>query len=83
MGKERWVQDWDLSHETFNAGELYEAAIAYYYATGKHSLLDVAIKNADLICSVFREGGLKIAPGHEVIEMALVRLYEATGDENI
>lgn len=81
VGKERWVQDWDLSHETFNAGELYEAAIAYYYATGKRSLLDVAIKNADLICSVFREGGLKIAPGHEVIEMALVRLYEATGDE--
>lgn len=81
VGKERWVQDWDLSHETFNAGELYEAAIAYYYATGKRSLLDVAIKNADLVCSVFREGGLKIAPGHEVIEMALVRLYEATGDE--
>lgn len=43
--------------------------------------MDVAIKNADLVCSVFREGGLKIAPGHEVIEMALVRLYEATGDE--
>lgn len=34
-----------------------------------------------MVCSVFREGGLKIAPGHEVIEMALVRLYEATGDE--
>lgn len=81
VGKERWVQDWDLSHETFNAGELYEAAIAYYYATGKRSLLNVAIKNADLVCSVFREGGLRIAPGHEVIEMALVRLYEATGDE--
>lgn len=81
VGKERWVQDWDLSHETFNAGELYEAAIAYYNATGKRSLLNVAIKNADLICDVFREGGLKIAPGHEVVEMALVRLYEATGDE--
>lgn len=57
VGKERWVQDWDLSHETFNAGELYEAAIAYYYATGKRSLLDVAIKNADLVCSVFGKEG--------------------------
>lgn len=81
VDKERWLKDWDLSHETFNAGELYEAAIAYYYATGKRSLLDVAIKNADLICDTFHENGLKIAPGHQVIEMALVRLYEATGDE--
>lgn len=81
VDKERWLKDWDLSHETFNAGELYEAAIAYYYATGKRSLLDVAIKNADLICDTFHENGLKIAPGHQVIEMALVRLYEATGDK--
>lgn len=80
-GPERWLLDWDLSHETFNMGELYECAVAYYYATGKRKLLDVAIKNADLVCSVFNEDGLCIAPGHEVIEMALVRLYLATGDE--
>lgn len=81
VGVNRWEKDWDLSHETFNAGELYEAAIAYYYATGKRNLLDAAIKNADLICSVFNEDGIIMAPGHAVIEMALVRLYEATGDK--
>lgn len=79
-GTKRWEQDWNLSHETFNAGELYEAAVAYYYATGKDALLNAAIKNADLICSVFNNDGLKMAPGHAVIEMALVRLYEATGN---
>lgn len=78
---EKWEKDWDLSHETFNAGELYEAAIAYYYATGKRQLLDAAIKNADLICEVFNKDGLISSPGHAVIEMALVRLYEATGNE--
>lgn len=77
----RWENDWNLSHETFNAGELYEAAIAYYYATGKRKLLDAAIKNADLICDVFHENGIVMSPGHAVIEMALVRLYEATGNE--
>lgn len=44
VGANRWENDWNLSHETFNAGELYEAAIAYYYATGKRQLLDAAIK---------------------------------------
>lgn len=81
VGEKRWELDWNLSHETFNMGELYEAAVAYYYATGKRQLLDVAIKNADLVCDTFHEDGLIIAPGHQVIEMALVRLYEATGNE--
>lgn len=81
VGSNRWENDWDLSHETFNMGELYEAAIAYYYATGKRTLLDVAIKNADLVCEVFNENGIIMSPGHAVIEMALVRLYEATGDK--
>ena len=80
-GKERWVGDWRYSHETFNAGELYEAAVAYYDATGKRKMLDAALKNADLICNVFNWDGIVMAPGHAVIEMALVRLYEATGDE--
>lgn len=81
VGANRWENDWNLSHETFNAGELYEAAIAHYYATGKRQLLDAAIKNADLICDVFHENGIVMSPGHAVIEMALVRLYEATGNE--
>ncbi len=81
VGQERWVNDWNLSHETFNAGELYEMAIAYWQATGKRTLLDAAVKNADLVCNVFHKDGLIMSPGHAVIEMALVRLYEATGDE--
>lgn len=80
-GEERWETDWNLSHETFNAGELYEAAVAYYDATGKRKMLDAAIKNADLVCKDFNEDGIIMAPGHAVIEMALVRLYETTGDK--
>lgn len=80
VGTQRWVNDWNLSHETFNAGELYEAAVAYYAATGKDKLLRAAVKNADLVCKVYNDNGLKLAPGHAVIEMALARMYETTGD---
>lgn len=79
-GGQQWMMDWNLSHETFNIGELIEAAVAYHDATGKDKLLKVAIKGADLICKRFNENGIKMAPGHAVIEMALVRLYEKTGD---
>lgn len=81
VGKERWEMDWKDSHETFNAGELYEAAVAYYDATGKRKMLDAAIKNAELVCKDFNEDGIIMAPSHAVIEMALVRLYEATGEK--
>jgi len=77
---EKWKMDWNLSHETFNVAELIEAAIAYYQATGKRKLLDCAIKAADNMLSVFNEDGIKMAPGHAVVEMALVRLYELTGE---
>lgn len=80
MGGEKWKNDWNLSHETFDMGELIEAGVAYYQATGKDKLLNAAIRSADLICEVFNENGIKEAPGHAVIEMALVRLYEVTGD---
>lgn len=68
-------------HELYNSGHLFEAAVAHYQATGKRSLLDVAVKNADLICSVFGPGGNTGVPGHEEIELALVRLYSVTGSE--
>ena len=55
-GKERWEKERELSHELYNAGHLYEAAAAHYYATGKKSLLNIALKNADLVCSVFGPG---------------------------
>jgi DUF1680 family protein len=61
---------------------MYEAAVAHYQATGKKTLLNVAIRNADLICKVFgpKEGQIRNVPGHEEIELALVKLYRTTGD---
>lgn len=62
---------------------MYEAAVAHYRATGKRTLLDVAIKNADLVCQVFGpgEGQIHRPSGHPIAEMALVKLYKVTGDE--
>ena len=71
-GKVRWEKERELSHELYNAGHLYEAAAAHYYATGKKNLLNIALKNADLVCSVFGPGKKHVAPGHEVVEMGLV-----------
>ena len=78
---EKWKMDWNLSHETFNVAELVEAGIAYYMATGKDKLLNCAKKAADNMLEVFCEDGIKMAPGHAVVEMALVRLYELTREE--
>ena len=79
VGKVRWEKERELSHELYNAGHMYEAAVAYYLATGKKSFLNIALKNADLICSVFGPDKKQVAPGHEVIEMGLVKLYRITG----
>lgn len=80
-GPERWIYVKQLSHELYNMGHLYEGAVAHYQATGKRSLLDVAIKNADLLCETFCPGKNEDAPGHQIIEMALVRLYRVTGEK--
>jgi uncharacterized protein len=71
------------SHELYNVGHMYEAAVAHYQATGKRNFLDIAINNADLIATVFgpNPGQLTHVPGHEEIEIGLVRLYRATGDK--
>ena len=68
--------------ELYNVGHLYEAAVAHYEVTGKRTLLDVAIKNADLVAKTFGlgEGQSREVPGHEEIEIGLCRLYQATGD---
>lgn len=79
VGLNRWEKERELSHELYNAGHLYEAAVAHYQSTGKRSLLDIALKNADLVCSVFGPGKRLVAPGHEVVEMGLVKLYQVTG----
>lgn len=78
-GKNRWEKERELSHELYNSGHLYEAAAAHYAATGKKNLLNIALKNADLVCSVFGKDKLRVAPGHEVVEMGLVKLYRLTG----
>lgn len=69
-------------HELYSAGHLIEAAVAYYKATGKEELLDIAIRFADLICKVFGpdEGQIKGYPGHQEIELALIKLYRCTGE---
>jgi hypothetical protein len=76
---------WDRlnSHELYNSGHLYEAAVAHFQATGKRSLLNISLKNADLVNQVFGpgEGQKKVPSGHPIIEMALVKLYRATNDE--
>ena len=70
-------------HELYCAGHMLEAAVAYYHATGERKLLDVMIRFVDLIDSLFgrEEGKLKGYPGHQEIELALMKLYEITGDE--
>jgi DUF1680 family protein len=78
-GKERWEKERELSHELYNSGHLYEAAAAHFQATGKRNLLNIALKNADLVCSVFGHDKRHVAPGHQVIEMGLVKLYRITG----
>ncbi|HSO88906.1 MAG TPA: glycoside hydrolase family 127 protein [Draconibacterium sp.] len=78
-GKERWEMESDLSHELYNSGHLFEAAVAHFLATGKRSFLDIAIKNADLLVLTFGPGKLLRSPGHQVVEMGLVKMYRVTG----
>jgi DUF1680 family protein len=80
-GKDRWVGEKDGSHELYNIGHLYEAAVAHYLATGKKNLFDVALKSADLVCRTFGPNGRHEVPGHQVIEIGLCKLYRVTGDE--
>jgi DUF1680 family protein len=80
-GHERWVNEEEQSHELYDAGHLYESAVAHYLSTGKRTLLDVALKNADLLVETFGPGKRKIWPGHEVVEMGLCKLYRVTGEQ--
>jgi len=79
-GKERWVEVRNHSHELYNVGHMYEAAVAHYNATGKTNFLDVAIKNAELVNAVYGPGKRHDAPGHQEIEIGLTKLYRTTGD---
>ena len=77
--KERWTNLKDM-HELYCAGHLIQAAVAHHRATGKTNLLEVAIKFADHIDSVFGPGKREGTSGHPEIEMALVELFRETRD---
>ncbi len=68
-------------HELYCAGHMYEAAVAHYEVTGDATFLEVAKKNADLICRVFNSDGRTDPPGHQEIEIALCKLYRTTGEQ--
>ncbi len=73
----RWY-NLGASHELYNAGHMYEAAVAHYLATGKTNFLNVALKNADLIVETFGPGKKLEVPGHQIIETGLIKLYQVT-----
>jgi DUF1680 family protein len=70
-----------FNHEMFCAGSLFEAAVAHYQATGKRTLLDVALRLADHLDATFGPGKQAGIPGHEEVELALIRLYRLTHEQ--
>lgn len=81
-GTARW-ENLSWSHEFYNQGHMYEAAVAWYEATGKTNFLAIARKSADLIDRTFgwEPGKLKLTSGHQEMELALCKLYRVTGEE--
>ncbi|MBQ2522954.1 MAG: glycoside hydrolase family 127 protein, partial [Prevotella sp.] len=82
-GKTRWSKEEDLSHELYNLGHMVEGAVAHWQATGSTKFLNIAKRYADC---VIREVGPNagqacVVPGHQIAEMALARLYLATGEK--
>jgi DUF1680 family protein len=80
-GAKRWELEKVDSHELYNLGHLYEAAVAHYQATGKRTLLDIALRTAELLDRTFGPGKQAIWPGHQITEMGLAKLYRMTGDQ--
>jgi len=81
IGEERW-SNLAVSHELYNAGHMYEAAVAHFLATGKRNFLEIAIKNADLLVRTFGPDKLRATSGHQEVEIGLVKLYRITGNED-
>ncbi|MBO4893010.1 MAG: glycoside hydrolase family 127 protein [Prevotella sp.] len=82
-GDRRWVKEEDLSHELYNLGHMVEGAVAYWQATGKRKFLDIACRYADVACKEVgpNPGQMCVVPGHQIAEMAMARLYLATGQK--
>jgi DUF1680 family protein len=74
----RWI-NLQIEHELYCFGHLFEAGVSHFEATGEGSLLKIVVKAADLLVSVFGGAGPEKTPGHEEIELALIRLYRVTG----
>ena len=79
FGKDRYEKEQD-SHELYNAGHLFEAAVAHARATGKRNFLDVAVKLADRLAADFGPGRIEKPSGHQGIEIGLAKLAAFTGD---
>jgi len=77
---QRWANIRD-KHELYCAGHMFEAAVAHFHATGKRTFLDVACRYADYIDTVFGPGKRHTVAGHEEIELALIKLWRATGND--
>lgn len=76
---DRWT---DMEkHEMYCGGHMIEAAVAHHKATGKTTFLNVATNFADYLCNTFGPGKKHWVPGHEEIELALVKLYHETGEK--
>jgi hypothetical protein len=82
-GDKRWVKEEDLSHELYNLGHMIEGAVAHWQATGSSKFLDIARRYADVVCKEVgpNPGQACVVPGHQIAEMALCRLYLATGEK--
>jgi uncharacterized protein len=81
--QEKRYTDLSRNHELYISGHMMEAAVAYFEATGKKKFLEIMCRNADHLCDTFGVEDSKIPgyPGHQVVEMALVRLFEVTGEK--
>lgn len=82
-GDRRWSQEEVLSHELYNLGHMVEGAVAHWQATGKRNFLDIATRYADCVVREVGpgDGQACVVPGHQIAEMALCRLYLATGEK--
>jgi len=78
----RW-ESLQISHELYNSGHMFEAAVVHYEATGKRNFLDIAIKNADLLVKTFGDNANQVhgVPGHQIVETGLVKLYQITNNK--
>ena len=81
-GATRWSKEENLSHELYNLGHMVEGAVAHWQATGSRKFLDIAIRYADCVVKEVGAGAGQacVVPGHQIAEMALCRLYLATGN---